>query len=166
MRKHEFKTWPRFFDALVSGELSFCTRKIDPVRDVVEVGDEVTFREFDPRRGATRWTGFADNSRGGDYTGRFIRLRVTYVLRGDNAVLPFGWFVMGLAPDAHLRKHAVARLAADRVQESALAAEGRCIRLEQEDDCRTLEWARAVAKDLRRVEAGLREEAAKQGGGA
>jgi hypothetical protein len=99
MTKHEFKTWPRFFDALASGELSFCTRKLDPVRAVVEVGDEVTFREWDPTRWAPEWIGFAHNSnaRSGDYTGRFIRLRVKYVLRGDDAVLPFGWFVMGLA---------------------------------------------------------------------
>lgn len=59
-----------------------------------------------------------------------------------------------------LNEPSIAKLAADRVQERALALEGRAISAEQSnpDDYATVQWLRLAADQLRRVERELRGE--------
>lgn len=67
---HELKTWPEFFEAVVSGDKPFKVRKADrPFR----LGDTILLREYDMATG---------------YSGREHRRTITYILRG-----------MGVAPD-------------------------------------------------------------------
>ena len=65
MKKHELKTWPVYFEALWDERKRFEIRKND--RDYRE-GDELLLREYDPERG--------------EYSGREIEAKVTYVLQG------------------------------------------------------------------------------------
>lgn len=62
---HELKTWPAFFQAVVSGRKLFEVRKDD--RDY-KVGDALHLREWDEAAQL--------------YTGRSHRVLVTYILRG------------------------------------------------------------------------------------
>jgi hypothetical protein len=59
---HELKTWPRYFEAVVSGRKTFELRKAD--RTFVQ-GDTLLLREWDPESG--------------EYTGRSTERRITYV---------------------------------------------------------------------------------------
>jgi hypothetical protein len=77
----ELKCWPQYFDALRSGRKSFEVRKDD--RLYVE-GAILRIREWVPETSS--------------FTGRELRLRVTYVVRGPTAWgFPSGWVVMGVA---------------------------------------------------------------------
>lgn len=80
-RTHFLKTWPEYFDAIVSGEKRFELRKND--RDY-RVGDRLDLAEFDPQ--------------GGHFTGREHTVQVTYVLQGGAFGLPEGYAVMSIAP--------------------------------------------------------------------
>lgn len=65
MTTHELKCWPEHFDAVVVGTKTFELRPDDrPFR----VGDLLDLREWDPLREV--------------YTGRRIRVRITYAMRG------------------------------------------------------------------------------------
>lgn len=74
---HHLKIWPQFFDPVNDGSKSFEYRKND--RNY-RLGDELILREYDPTYDK--------------YSGRQVRVRVTYVLRikphlddGEYAVL-------------------------------------------------------------------------------
>jgi hypothetical protein len=76
------KTWPAFFSATEAGIKPFEMRRDDRQ---FRVGDVLELCEFDPD--------------GGAYTGRVVRRRVTYVMRGKPAFgLKAGYVVMGLKP--------------------------------------------------------------------
>jgi len=62
---HELKTWPGYFQPIMDGLKTFEIRKAD--RDFA-VGDVLYLREFDPESEA--------------YTGRDIRVTVTYIISG------------------------------------------------------------------------------------
>lgn len=76
---HRLKTWPEFFEAVLSGAKTFEWRKDDRGFDV---GDWLSLVEYDPLRERL--------------TGRWITRRVTYVLRGPDLGVPEGYVVMGL----------------------------------------------------------------------
>lgn len=90
-RSHELKTVQPFFDAVVDGSKTFELRMKDG-RDY-RVGDELWLREWDGR----------------GFTGASIRKRVTYLLDGDEMLLPGylpeGVVVMGLAAVGHSYSH-------------------------------------------------------------
>lgn len=81
MREHELKTWPREFEAITDG---LKTHEVRSARDRrFEVGDVLRLRE---------WSQLAN-----EYTGRAVRVRVTYVSQGPAAGLPAWLAVMSIA---------------------------------------------------------------------
>jgi hypothetical protein len=80
MSEHSLKTWPSFFEAVRTGRKTFEARRAD--RDF-EVGDILALNEYDPRRDV--------------YTGRDLRARVTYILRGGEFGIERGYCVMAIA---------------------------------------------------------------------
>lgn len=83
MTIHELKTWPEYFQALLDGAKTFELRKNDRG---FQVGDILQLEEFRPGVG--------------EYTGRQLRKRVTYVmepsLRPENDILRAGYVALGL----------------------------------------------------------------------
>jgi hypothetical protein len=78
--EHELKTWPPFYEAVAIGAKTFELRRDD--RAYV-VGDTLVLREWEPVTDA--------------YTGRWVRVRVTYLVR-DAArfgLMP-GFVVLGI----------------------------------------------------------------------
>lgn len=65
-KEHELKLWAEFFDDLVNGKKRFEIRKND--REF-QVGDTLLLREY------KFFTG--------EYTGRWLRFSITYILDGD-----------------------------------------------------------------------------------
>lgn len=88
MAEHELKTWPSFFAAVLDGRKTFEARRAD--RDF-EMGDVLVLREWDPAGvGSLSHTPIG-------YTGRELRARVTYILRGGNGFgVEAGHVVMGI----------------------------------------------------------------------
>lgn len=76
--EHELKTWPEYFDRILDGTKTFELRKADRP---FEVGDILYLREWS----IDSW----------DYTGREIRVEVSYLLRGCD-VLADDFVCMGL----------------------------------------------------------------------
>jgi hypothetical protein len=72
MKIHELKTWPEYFNLMVSGEKTFELREDD--RDF-KVGDRLDLMEFDPSNG--------------EYTGRHIHRFITHILQ-DNPFINLG----------------------------------------------------------------------------
>ena len=82
---HELKVWPDFFDAVASGTKPFEIRKDD--RGFREY-DILLLREYSPGMD--------------EYTGREVKARVTYCLRGNEAMgfafgVRNGFVAMGIA---------------------------------------------------------------------
>ena len=65
MTTHELKSWPEFFEPVLSGKKTFELRKDDRR---YAVGDVLWLREWEPNTAK--------------YSGRDVRKRVTYVLQG------------------------------------------------------------------------------------
>lgn len=85
-KRHYLKTWPKFFDAVLSGVKTFEFRKND--REFM-LGDHLLLKEWDPQTEA--------------YTGRELEVHVNYILRCcDHGKpipdWPMGWCVMGINP--------------------------------------------------------------------
>jgi len=87
-RRVEKKTWPEFFEKVLSGEKNCELRLAD---FDIEKGDTLVLREWDPK---TK-----------DYTGRSVEKKVTMVVRtkGDDfhnhtpeEIEKYGWQVIGL----------------------------------------------------------------------
>lgn len=76
MAEHELKILPEYFEAVVSGCKTFEVRKDDRG---FQAGDYLLLREYE----------------GGDYTGRGIRVLVTYVLRSSEYCKE-GYCIMGV----------------------------------------------------------------------
>jgi DNA-directed RNA polymerase subunit RPC12/RpoP len=74
---HQLKTWPRYFEAIRSGEKTWEFRKDD--RNY-QVGDALCLRE---------WSDVAET-----YTGRVEVRHVTYIARGE--LIPEGYCVMSV----------------------------------------------------------------------
>jgi hypothetical protein len=81
MREHDLKTWPRDFEAIVDG---LKTHDIRATRDRrFAVGDVLHLRE---------WSQLTNV-----YTGRAVRVRVTYVSQGPDWGLPPELCVMSIS---------------------------------------------------------------------
>lgn len=76
---HELKTWPMYFDAVLSGRKTFEIRKNDRG---FEPGDVLILREY-----------LAETDEPGRYTGRELRRRISYIT--DFAQQP-GFVVMAI----------------------------------------------------------------------
>jgi hypothetical protein len=79
MRKHELKTWPEPFDAVERREKHHEYRRDDRG---FEVGDILVLHRWDPGKGC--------------YTGRVLRVCVTYISRGPMFGVPDGYCVMSI----------------------------------------------------------------------
>ena len=80
MTEHELKTWPPYYEAVASGAKTFELRKDDRA---YTVGDVLHLREWSPAADA--------------YTGRWIRVRVTYLVRdAAHFGLAFGYVILGI----------------------------------------------------------------------
>jgi|GEM_PF-1955644 len=91
---HDLKAWPEYFEALLSGEKTFEFRK-DDREPRFAVGDALVLHEYvPPYRVETEqeWS----KRVAGDYTGREVVRRVTYVARGG--LIPEGYCVMAIVP--------------------------------------------------------------------
>jgi len=84
MEEHDLKCWPRPFQALYDGTKTFEYRLND--RDF-EVGDTLRIKEWNP-----------DIGDGGQYTGRELKVAVTYILRGGKFGVPKRYVVMAVEP--------------------------------------------------------------------
>lgn len=87
---HEFKSWPEWFEATLSGAKPFDVR-IDDRDGGFRVGDIAWHHEWNPEA----------NDGEGEYTGRTAIYDITYVLAGDEDVLVSrgiepGYVVLGL----------------------------------------------------------------------
>lgn len=80
---HELKCWKGFFEDMLNGKKTFDVRRDDRH---YHVGDVLRQLEYWPN---------ADEV-GGTYTGREIRQRVDYVMRGPQLGLERGWVVMSV----------------------------------------------------------------------
>lgn len=79
---HELKTWPRFFNVILTGEKTFEVRRND--RDF-QPGDYLILKEYDPHKK--------------EYTGRQIKKYVPYILYDDTYQgVEEGHVVMSLFP--------------------------------------------------------------------
>jgi hypothetical protein len=89
--EHELKTWPEPFQAVLDGRKRYEIRKDDRG---FAVGDVLHLREFrvDIAKHGIGGHGIGD---GGEYTGRSVRVRVTYVTHGRWG-LPAGLCVMSI----------------------------------------------------------------------
>lgn len=87
--KHELKTWPEFFEKVLSGEKRFEVRHND--RNF-QVGDELILHEWMP--GAL----VNGKSVGGEYTGRKAYFHVTYVMSGYNWGIRKDFVIMSIIP--------------------------------------------------------------------
>ncbi len=82
---HFLKTWTEPFEAVLSGAKTFEVRKSDRT---FAVGDILSLREWRP-----------PTSGGvGVYTGRFVDVRITFILSGGSFGLPSDLCVMAIAP--------------------------------------------------------------------
>jgi hypothetical protein len=78
MTVHKLKTWPEFFDAILSGEKTFEIRYDDRG---YRAGDRLLLQEWRPQ---TK-----------EYTGREMWLEVTYIIQGFEGLAP-GWVAMSI----------------------------------------------------------------------
>lgn len=80
MATHELKTHPQHFAHVSDGTKRVEVRKDDRP---FAVGDRLTLREWDPVTG--------------EYTGRFVEVRITHVLRGFEG-LASDWVALSIEP--------------------------------------------------------------------
>lgn len=82
---HHLKTWPEPFQAILDGRKTFEYRKDDRG---FEKGDLLLLREWVPE--------CDDQCPAGRYTGREVRFRVDYMLRGPQFGIPEGYCIISL----------------------------------------------------------------------
>lgn len=76
----DLKTWPEYFEAVLSGEKTFEVRTNDKL---FEVGDILNLREYS--QGSAR------------YTERGLKVRISYILREGPFAFP-GYVIMAIKP--------------------------------------------------------------------
>ena len=84
--RHELKTWPAPFQAILDNIKRYEIRKND--RNF-QLGDELFLREYDPQTQR--------------YSGREITVEVTYMTKGGQWGIPEGICVMSILPDYPVR---------------------------------------------------------------
>lgn len=89
---HELKTWPDYYKVIESGEKTFEVRKMDRP---FEIGHILLLKEW-------IWDGpnsYEITSKDdGVYTGRQIKMEITYILKGGKFGVSEGYCVMGIKP--------------------------------------------------------------------
>ena len=85
-KRHELKTWPKYFQSVLDGIKLFEIRKDDRH---FEVGDVIKLREFEPDN---TWAEHPN----GVFTGRHLEVRVDYILR-EYPVVKKGYVVMSIS---------------------------------------------------------------------
>lgn len=75
---HELKTWPEYFEKVLTGEKTFEVRKDDRS---FKIDDELLLMEYDPTNDK--------------YTGRQVSKQVSYILNGPSFGIREGFCVMG-----------------------------------------------------------------------
>lgn len=83
MTTHKLKTWPEFYEAIVSGKKTFEVRKDDGAKPF-RVGDILHLQEWLPVREA--------------YTGRHMMVDVRYLIAGPAFGIERGFVCMAIAP--------------------------------------------------------------------
>jgi hypothetical protein len=91
MRHHELKIDPGLLDPIIRGEKTFEVRRDDRT---FQVGDTLLLRETAQSGEFMRETGAAP-----EYTGKELRCRVTFVLRGPVYAVPAGYAVLAIRPE-------------------------------------------------------------------
>lgn len=91
MKTHFLKTWPEYFQAIENGEKAFEVRRKD--RDF-NVGDTLILEEFNPTEAPADIYGSW-----GTYTGKSLKVKVTYVLDGGKFGVEEGFCVLGISPN-------------------------------------------------------------------
>lgn len=81
MKTHYLKCWPKYFQAIASGDKTFDVRNGDDRQ--FEVGDHLTLKEWDPDSKV--------------FTGMGLLMEVTYVMYGP-PLLPDTTWVLGIRP--------------------------------------------------------------------
>ena len=82
MTEHRLKTWPMFYDRIISGEKTFEVRRKD--RDF-KVGDILILQEWNPENQS--------------YTTREFKVKVKYILEGYNLGIRVDFCVMSITED-------------------------------------------------------------------
>lgn len=82
MARHELKTWPEYYEAIIRGDKTFEVRVDDRG---YEVGDVLALHEWDRVR---------------EYSGRACEVTVRYVLRDPKFGVSPGYVVMGITAPA------------------------------------------------------------------
>jgi hypothetical protein len=77
---HELKTWPSLFEPVWLRTNLFQLRKFDRM---FRTGDGLHLREWDPEKR--------------EYSGRYVRARVTYIMHGPILGLKEGWALMSVS---------------------------------------------------------------------
>jgi hypothetical protein len=90
--KHELKTWPEFFDAVLRGEKTYEVRYDDRG---FQVGDELVLERFQPDgAGGGDYVGFDGRKTGLSDCARIV-VRITYKTPGGRFGLSPNWCIMG-----------------------------------------------------------------------
>lgn len=79
MSRHDLKTWPQYFQAIIDGFKTFEIRKDDRG---FQVGDELLLREYKPDKQ--------------QYTGRQVLVSITYLTRGGQWGIPEGLVILAI----------------------------------------------------------------------
>lgn len=87
---HELKTWPHYFNDIVSGGKNFELRRND--REF-KTGDHLKLMEYMPAG-----HGAYSSNAVGYYTGAFVTMKITYVLMGGQFGIEQGYCILGLQP--------------------------------------------------------------------
>jgi hypothetical protein len=85
MPRHDLKTWPQYYQAIIDGLKTFDIRKDDRG---FQVGDELLLREYKPDKQ--------------QYTGRQLLVKVTYVTRGGQWGIPEGLVILAIKVEDHV----------------------------------------------------------------
>lgn len=91
VREHELKTWPQYFERIISGEKTFEVRKDDRG---YQAGDVLVLREFDPTPRCPAYKSCYDQGCDHQYTGRTLRFTVGFIYRHAPGWLDCGEYVV------------------------------------------------------------------------
>lgn len=93
MTEHKLKTWPRFWDAVASGEKNFEVRKNDRA---FQTGDILVLQKYDHEKGVYVTDGYHFGA-----TIFTIRKRITFLLQGGMFGIQPGYCVLGLEDESN-----------------------------------------------------------------
>ncbi len=86
---HELKTWQEYMMDIATGKKTFEVRNND--RNF-QVGDELILKGWQP----LGYSRVSPSEMTGEYTGQIIDAEVTYILKGGQFGIAYGYVVMGI----------------------------------------------------------------------